>query len=138
MKTFYHGSPTPDIKVLEPKLDPRLGVEGVFVATEPYGPMIFSLLPDRAHSVVNWKTNNGVFVEGSVVTPIINEEGWLYTIEAESEHVTEGKSGQFYLTAPINVVKAEKISKEDILKLGWKVEVRENKELSTELSRSLK
>jgi hypothetical protein len=136
MKIFYHGSPTPNIEVLEPRLDPRLGVEGVFVADEPFGPMMFSLLPERAHATVNWKTDNGKFIEGKVITPVINEEGWLYTIQAESENVKEGKSGQFYLTAPASVVKVEKISKEKILNLGWKVEIRENKEPVAELTRN--
>lgn len=128
MKIFYHGSPSPNLTVLEPKLDPRLGIEGVFVANEPFGPMMFSLLPDRAHAVVNWKTNNGEFVEGNVVTPVINEEGWLYTLEAEDTGVTEGESGQMYITAPAKVVKADKVTKENVLNLGWKVEIRENKE----------
>jgi hypothetical protein len=138
MRTFYHGSPTPNIEILEPKLDPRLGIEGVFVSDEPFGPMMFSLLPERAHAIVNWKTNNGEFIEGKVITPVMNEEGWLYTLEAEDGIIAEGKPGQFYLTGPVKVTKIEKVSKENILKIGWQVEIRENKELSTELTKSLK
>jgi len=50
MKIFYHGSTAKGLKVLKPKMDPRLGIKGVFVADEPYGPMMFSLLPNRSKS----------------------------------------------------------------------------------------
>lgn len=122
--TFYHGSPTANIEVLEPRLDPRLGIEGLFVADEPFTPMMFALLPVRAHANVNSVTKAGKFVGGKVITPQINEEGWLYTVEADDSIIKERSSGRFYLTAPVKVVKVEKILKEDVLKLGWEVEIK--------------
>lgn len=125
MKIFYHGSPTPNVKVLEPRLDPRLGIEGLFVTDEAFGPMVFALLPVRAHATVNYTTKNGKFIRGKVVTPVINEEGWLYTLEVTSEIIAERKPGRFHLTAPVRVIKAEKVLKEEVLKLGWRVEIKE-------------
>ncbi len=127
MKTFYHGSPTPDIKVLEPRLDPRLGIEGLFVADEPFGPMMFSLLPVRAHAIVNYTTKDGKFIEGKVTTPQINEEGWLYTLEAEDHIIEQRRPGRYHLTAPVNVVKIEMITKVNVLELGWEIEIAETK-----------
>ena len=57
-KLFYHGSPIKGIKVLKPKFDPRLNIKGIFIADEPFGPMIFSLLPVRAKSIVNYETKS--------------------------------------------------------------------------------
>jgi hypothetical protein len=74
MKIFYHGSPTPDIKVSEPRLDLRLGIHGLFVADEPFGPMMFSLLPTRTYAAVNYTTKQDTFIEGSVATPKIYEK----------------------------------------------------------------
>jgi hypothetical protein len=125
MKIFYHGSPTPDIKVLEPRMDQRLGIEGLFVADEPFGPMMFALLPVRAHATVNYTTKDEKFIEGKVTTSAINEEGWLYTLEAEDEIIKERKPGRFHLIAPVKVIKTEKVLKGDVLKLGWKVEIKE-------------
>ena len=120
MKIFYHGSPTSNIKILEPRVDPRLGIEGLFVADEPFGPMVFSLLPVRADAIVNYTTQDGRFIKGKVVARNLNETGWLYTLEAEDELIVERDAGKYYLTAPVRVTKSQKILKEDILKLGWK------------------
>lgn len=121
MKRYFHGSPVPGLTVLEPKLDPRLKMNGVFVADEPYGPMMFALLPARAHAQVNYTTKEGKFIEGQVVTPAINDEGWLYTLEAEDEIIKEAESVGYYLIAPIKVVNAEKVSKDEVEKLGWQI-----------------
>ena len=126
MKIFYHGSPTPNIKVLEPRLDLRLGIKGLFVADEPFEPMMFALLPVRARATVNYRTKEGIFIEGQVITPEINEEGWLYTVEVEDEIVQERKPGRFHLSAPVKVINAEKVFRKDVLKLGWEVEIKEN------------
>ena len=127
MKTFYHGSPTSGIKVLEPRFDSRLGIEGLFVADEPFGPMMFALLPIRAHAIVDYVTKDGKFIQGKVITPAINEEGWLYAIEAGNEIISERKPGRFHLTGPVKVMKAEKVLKESLLKLGWEIEIKETK-----------
>ena len=128
MKTFYHGSPTPHIEVLEPRFDPRLDTEGIFIADEPFGPMMFALLPVRAHAAVDYTTKNGKFIEGKVSTQEINEEGWLYTFEVEESIIKERGSGQFYLAMPVRIIKTEKILKEDVLYLGWKIEIKPNRE----------
>ena len=65
--TFYHGSPVKGLKHLKPRLDPRLNLKGVFVADEPFGPMMFSLLPDRAHSMVKYETKKGKFIKGKKI-----------------------------------------------------------------------
>jgi hypothetical protein len=123
MKTFYHGSPIPNMDVLEPRLDPRLGIEGLFVADEPFGPMMFALLPIRSGAIVNYKTKDGEFIEGKVITPHINKEGWLYTIEAEDGIIQEIASGQYMLTSPVKIAEVKKVLKKEILKIGWEVEI---------------
>ena len=127
MKTFYHGSPTPNIKILEPRFDPRLEMEGLFVADEPFGPMMFALLPVRAHATVNYETVKGEFIKGKVVTPAINDEGWLYTVIVEDDIVVERKEGRFHLTAPVKVSDVKKVTKDEVLKLGWEVVIEEKK-----------
>ena len=126
-KIFYHGSPTPNIKVLEPRLDPRLGIEGLFVSQELFSPTIFALLPVRAHATVNLTTKNKKFIKGTVKTYKINEEGWLYTLEAHNEIIKERKPGTFHLIAPVKVIKAEKVTKSDAIKMGWKIIIKEKR-----------
>ncbi|MDO8676126.1 MAG: hypothetical protein Q7K16_00475 [Candidatus Azambacteria bacterium] len=126
-KIFYHGSPTPNIKVLEPRFDPRLEMEGLFVSDEPFGPTIFALLPVRAHATVNLTTKNGKFVKGVVVTPTINEEGWFYTVEAENQIIKERKPGRFHLVAPVKVIKTKKVTKAGAIKMGWKIIINDKK-----------
>src|SRR3989338_3483441 len=120
MKIFYHGSPTPDIKVLTPRLDPRLGITGVFVADEPFGPMMFALLPERLNAIVKYTVKDGNFVDGYVITPKINDSGWLYTVQAEDAIIGQRKPGRYHLTAPVSVIKAKKIMKEHVLAMGWR------------------
>lgn len=122
---FYHGSPQKGIKVLEPKLDPRLGIKGIFVADEPYGPMMFSLLQDRAQSIVNYKTEGGKFIEGEVISQkALLEEGWLYTVDLDKEEVSERKPGRYHLTRATKVSSEKKVTKEEVLTLGWKVTIK--------------
>lgn len=125
MKVFYHGSPTPNIEILEPRFDTRLEMEGLFVADEPFGPMMFALLPVRAHAIVNYETKEGRFIKGEVVTPAINDEGWLYTVMVGDEIIVERKKGRFHLTAPVKVSSVKKITKEEVLKLGWNIVIKE-------------
>lgn len=128
MRIFYHGSPTPNIKVLKPRLDPRLGIEGIFVSDLIFSPMIFSLLPVRAHATVNLTTRGGKFIKGKVVTPKINEVGWLYILEIEDDKIIEERErDKFYLTAPVKIKSSKKILKEDVLKLGWVVKIKKTK-----------
>ena len=85
-KLFYHGSPVKGIKILKPKLDPRLGIKGIFVADEPFTPMLFSLLPNRAKSMVNSVTKNGKFIKGEFISPLpLNETGYLYVVKPNKE-----------------------------------------------------
>lgn len=104
-------------------MDPRLGINGLFVADEPFGPMMFALLPIRAHAMVDYTTKDGKFIEGKVVSSMIHDEGWLYEIEVEDDMVVEGEPGRFYLAAPVKVSKTKRVLKEDVLKLGWEVEI---------------
>ena len=120
VRTFYHGSPTPNIEVLEPRLDLRLGIKGLFVADEPFGPMMFALIPVRSRANVDYMTKNGKFVTGVVMAPQINEEGWLYTLEPEDGAVQERELGQYYITVPVRVVTVQKVLKGDVLGFGWK------------------
>lgn len=124
MKTFYHGSPTSGLEVLQPRHDERLGIEGVFVADEPFGPMLFALLPARAHADVQYETKDGKFVRGSVVTPAMNDEGWLYTLEAEEGTIKESSPGEFHLSAPARVIKSERVTKDDVSRLGWTIVIK--------------
>ncbi len=124
MKTriFYHGSPISKLKRLEPRLDTRLGLKGVFVADEPFGPMMFALLPNRAKSTVKYVTKKRKFVEGYVITPKpLNKVGWLYSVKPEQACIVERKPGRYFLNASTKVVKCRKVTKEEVLKLGWKV-----------------
>ncbi len=124
MKKFYHGSPTPNIQILEPRFDKRLGITGLFVADEPFGPMIFSLLPERFNSTVNYSTKDGKLVEGSVKTSKINQEGWLYEVDLDdNSSIVERKAGRYHLTKPVKVSKVTKVSIKDVEVQGWKIEI---------------
>jgi len=124
MKIFYHGSPVKGLKVLKPKMDPRLGIKGVFVADEPYGPMMFSLLPNRSKSAINYETKKGKFIKGEVSTSKpLNEEGWLYTVKPSKDIIVERKPGRYHLSSAVRVEKSRRVTKEEVLKLGWKVKL---------------
>lgn len=120
---FYHGSPTSGIKVLEPRLDPRLNIEGIFVSDQPYGPMMFCLLPVRAHATVKYETKGDKFIKGTCITPAINNYGWLYKVEADTEIIKERRPGRWHLVAPVKVLSVRKVLKQEVLALGWNIEV---------------
>jgi 23S rRNA pseudouridine1911/1915/1917 synthase len=125
---FYHGSPVKGLKYLEPRLDPRLNIKGVFVADEPFGPMMFSLLPDRAHSIIKYETKKGEFIKGKVVTPQpLNKEGWLYEVQPAKEDIKERQADRYYLTKKTPITKSTKVTQKDVLRLGWEVVVDERK-----------
>lgn len=121
-RVFYHGSPKEGISILKPCFDPRLKVKGLFIADEPFGPMMFALLPNRAKSTVKYTTKRNQFVEGYVIThKPLNKVGWLYSVKPSPKIIIERKPGRYYLNAPTKIVKCKKITKEEVLKLGWKV-----------------
>jgi len=123
-KTFYHGSRIQGLKVLEPRLDPRLGVVGLFVADEPFGPMMFALLPDRAHSVVKYDTKEGEFIKGKVTTPYpLNEEGWLYTVQPDSKWIRERKTGRYFLIKKTPVRAVRRVTLAEVNRLNWEIEI---------------
>ena len=122
---FYHGSPVKGIKILKPKLDPRLGIKGVFIANEPFTPMLFSLLPSRAKSMVNSITKNGKFIRGEVISPFpLNEEGYLYIVKPNKKYLIERKPGKYYVKNAVKVLRVKIVKKEKVLKMGWKVKVK--------------
>ncbi|MBS3168568.1 hypothetical protein J4216_05555 [Candidatus Woesearchaeota archaeon] len=124
-KTFYHGSQVEGIKILKPKKDPRTKINGIFISDLPYGPMLHSLLKNRSTSNVNYTTKNKRFIKGRVITKHeLNKEGYLYKIKPNKKDLTIDKEGKLYLTKPIKVESCKKITKKDVLKLGWKIKVK--------------
>lgn len=119
---FYHGSPISGIKVLEPRHDSRLGIFGLFVGDEPFGPSAFSLLPVRSDTVVNVETKNGEFVSGEIISPRkINNKGSLYIIQPDPNSIIERKPGRFYVTEPTPILREVKVSKQDLINMGWDI-----------------
>lgn len=114
--TLYHGSPTPDIEILEPKLDPRTGKKALFVSDTPHSPEIFSLMPHRHLFTKNEITENGKFKSGDITGPELNEEGYLYELQVPKNLVEEYKPGRFVLNSPAKVNRIKKVLREEILK----------------------
>ena len=103
---------------LEPQTDPRSGLTGLFVSDEPFGPMVYALLPSRAEASVSYRTNGDRFIHGEVTAPALLDEGWVYTIEAEESEMTK-VSDEFILNSPAHVIHVKQVTKDDILKYGW-------------------
>ncbi|MDX1535728.1 MAG: hypothetical protein R3346_03145 [Candidatus Spechtbacterales bacterium] len=121
-EVFYHGSPIADLTTLEPQLDRRLGIRGVFLSHEPYGPMVFSLISDRSRVHVEYKTKRGQFFGGKIVAPFdLNDTGWLYKLEVDPDTITAIGHGEFYSSQSIKVCSCKKVTREDVLKMKWKV-----------------
>lgn len=122
MKTYFHGSPNGSIEILEPRLDPRLGISGVFVADEQFGPEIFSLLKDRPNSVIKYVVEDGMFIKGGIFSPSdLNDSGWLYKIQPEDVDVKERAPGRYYITVAIKPIEKTLVKKEEILSRGWRI-----------------
>ena len=126
-KYFYHGSPTKGIRILKPKKDPRLGIKGIFIADQPFGPMMFALLSNRAKSSVKYETKGKKFIKGRVETPFpLHKEGYLYIVQPQKEELQQRKPGRYHLIKSIQVLKCRKVSQKQVLRLGWKVRLKEN------------
>lgn len=121
MATYYHGSPQSGLTVLEPRRDERLGIDGVFVSDERFGPELFALIPGSADADVDYDTCEGEFVRGTVRTPALNDEGWLYRIEADECDVEASPEGVFRFTGPVSIVDAECVTRADVESRGWEV-----------------
>lgn len=120
MRTYYHGSSLPNLEKLEPQVDSRLGVTGVFVSDEPFGPMLFSLLPERVKANVQYETKDNQFVSGTVRTPVINDEGWLYSVSVPVEQVHEIEEEK-YVKGAVEVEEAKRVTLDGVKALGWNI-----------------
>ncbi len=120
---YYHGSPTKNLKILKPHYDKRLNIKAVFFSDEPYSPMRFALLKQRHTSSVNLTTKKGKFVSGKVLTqyPLL-KEGYLYTLKVNLKDLK--KRPRLHTKIPLKVIHVKKITKKDVLGLGWKVIVK--------------
>ena len=119
---LYHGSPVGGLQILEPKFDPRLGIEGIFVSDEPFGPMMFSLLPESAKADVDYQTKDGEFISGTVQAPSFNKTGFLYTVEVPKDSIQSLQSGELFLSEPASIQGKRSVSEEEVVRLGWKME----------------
>jgi hypothetical protein len=121
-KILYHGSPTPNIKILEPKLDKRLNIKGIFVSKNKYAPMAHALMPERYNTNLNYTTKNNKFINGTIDSKVsLNEKGYLYTIELNNPSDLIKVKDNYILTKPASVRSSEIILKSDLIKLGWKI-----------------
>ena len=126
-RLFYHGSNKKGIMVLRPKLDKRTGIKGVFLSDNKYGPMVFSLLRNRAKSSVDLKTKNNKFITGKLISDLpLNQESWLYILKPNLDHIKPyiRKSGEYYLLKPYKVHRIKRVTKRQVERLGWKIKIR--------------
>ena len=119
---YYHGSPTPDLKQLKPRHDPRTETKALFTKQDPESALIYALLPNRAKSNVTHSTVGGKFTEGHVVSPEpLLPEGYLYTLPK----VTGKASGDSYLiNKAVKPLSVRKVTQEDARKAGWTWDVK--------------
>lgn len=98
-KVFYHGSPTPNLEYLEPRLDPRLNKMGLFIDDTKYSPMAFSLMSSRYDTTVRTTTRKGEFIKGEIETKRpLNKVGYLYHIRiTDKNDLTEYKPNRYLL-----------------------------------------
>ena len=113
--TWWHGSPTGGLETLEPRLDSRTGHTGVFVASDPFQPVVFSLLANRAESNVDiFEQGTAIWAFFSTQHPIL-DRGWVYRVEPEASAVVEWKPGRYYIDGPARVVESREWVREDLL-----------------------
>lgn len=127
--TYYHGSKTKDLKYLEPQLDKRLGITGVFISKDKYHPMAFSLIPNSYNASVNTTTKNGKFIKGTIISKDkLNDVGYLYTVTINKDNVNYLKSYKndgYYLTNRIKIDKINTIKINNLINLGFKIKYKE-------------
>jgi len=122
-KLLYHGSSVKGLKQIKPFLDKRTGIKAVFLSDERFGPMIFSLLNERHNSTVNLTTKKGKFISGRIITKKpLRKQGWLYTVQVKQKDLHP--TPRLHTTIPLKVISVKKVTKEDVLKLGWKIKVK--------------
>lgn len=120
---YYHGSPTPNLTLLIPRLDLRTGIKGVFVSNEVFGPCMYSLLPDRSNTAISYTTVGGRFISGSVMTYYpLNPLGYLYEVVVSDEAILNVPN-EFYFTTPVACKFLKEVSEKEVKDLGWVVEV---------------
>lgn len=121
-RIFYHGSQRKGLEVLHPQLDKRLGIRGVFLSNEPFGPMVFSLIKDRSKAHVEYKTQGGRFMDGKIIAPFeLNDTGWLYTLELDPEKLNCISHGEFYSNSAAKISSCKLVTKEEVLEMQWKI-----------------
>lgn len=123
--TYYHGSKVNNLKYLEPQLDKRLGITGVFISKDKYHPMAFSLIPNSYKTSVNTTTKDGKFIKGTITTSEdLNDIGYLYSVTINKDNVNylkPYKKESYYSTNRLKVDSMELVTKEDLTKLGWNI-----------------
>lgn len=106
----YHGSPTNNIKELEPRLDPRTGTTGLFIAKHREHAAVHALLPSNTKASINHVTKDGKFVSGHISAekdPL--PKGYIYEVD-ESKGI---------LDKPAKVTSKQTVTPEDLKMMGW-------------------
>ncbi len=122
MITLFHGSPTPNIKILEPRFDQRLKFTALFMSDMIFAPMAFALLPDRSQSDVMYGTYDRRFLHGHIITKAINDIGYVYTIMVPEEQVLiHPIGGCFYTIEPQKPIECNRVDRNMLADIGWKL-----------------
>ena len=113
-KIFYHGSPTKGIKVLEPRLDPRLNMKGVFLTHYIESAILFSLLSKRHKASMETVTKNGRVTKLIVRSKIpLNPTGYLYSIK-DNPKIVERAPFRYVSKIDVKPFKEEVVRIQDI------------------------
>ena len=120
--TLWHGSPTADLKELEPRFDPRTKEKAVFLKGDRESAAAYALLPSRHDSNVNYSTHGGKFSGGKVqfsTQPI--DAGWLYEFRVPENSADKVKSSYLF-RSKLTPHAVHKVTRQDAEQMGWQFE----------------
>ena len=121
--TLYHASTRPDLKEIEPRLDPRTGEKAIFAKTYKEGTAPFALAGQSSYGNISHSTKAGKFTSGKAeVRKQLAEEGWIYEIHVPSGKAEKHSENTYLLREKATPSAVHKITRQEAEAMGWKFE----------------
>jgi len=121
--TLYHASTRPDLKEIEPRLDPRTGEKAIFAKTYKEGTAPFALAGQSSYGNISHSTKAGKFTGGKAeVRKQLADEGWIYEIHVPSDKAEKHSENTYLLREKATPSAIHKITRQEAEAMGWKFE----------------
>lgn len=115
---LWHASPSL-LEDIEPRLDPRTRINGIFTAPIKECAFIYAILTNRAKSEVATITQRGKFIQGwADYAGDILARGYLYKICVEDKYAIV-YNGAVVLRSKVRPISISEIFYSQVIQAGW-------------------